>query len=131
MFCWKCGSQNDDNAYRCVQCNEVIQKDAAGGSTGQNFQASPAYGGGHSHYSTEHVPSYLAQAILVTLFCCLPFGIVSIVYAASVNSKVRMGDVYGARMASDKARSWAWASFGCGLVATILWFLLIVVAGGY
>src|SRR5438128_1439779 len=36
----------------------------------------------------SHVPNYLVQSILCTLFCCLPFGIVAIVYAAQVNSKV-------------------------------------------
>src|SRR5207237_6484686 len=32
------------------------------------------------------VPSYLVQSILATLFCCMPFGIVAIVYAAQVSS---------------------------------------------
>lgn len=25
MFCPKCGTKNDDNAFRCVNCSEVIQ----------------------------------------------------------------------------------------------------------
>ena len=25
MYCPQCGTQNDDNAFRCVKCNEVIQ----------------------------------------------------------------------------------------------------------
>ena len=25
MYCPKCGSQNDDNAYRCKSCSEIIQ----------------------------------------------------------------------------------------------------------
>jgi len=25
MYCPQCGTQNDDNAYRCVKCNEIIQ----------------------------------------------------------------------------------------------------------
>ena len=25
MYCPKCGTQNDDNAFRCVKCGEVIQ----------------------------------------------------------------------------------------------------------
>ena len=25
MFCPKCGSKNDDNAYRCTQCSTIIQ----------------------------------------------------------------------------------------------------------
>lgn len=26
MFCPQCGHQNEDNAYRCVQCNSIIQQ---------------------------------------------------------------------------------------------------------
>ncbi len=62
------------------------------------------------------IPSYLAQAILVTIFCCLPFGIVSIVYAAQVNGKVAAGDIDGARDASEKAKTWAWVALGFGLL---------------
>ena len=40
----------------------------------------------------QTVPNYLVQAILTTLFCCLPLGIVSIVFATQVNSKLSVGD---------------------------------------
>jgi len=45
------------------------------------------------------------QAILVTLCCCLPVGIVSIIYATQVNTKRDAGDVAGALEASENARS--------------------------
>ena len=50
-------------------------------------------------------PSYLVWAILTTLFCCLPFGIASIVFAAQVDSKYNPGDLAGSQQASDRARS--------------------------
>ena len=53
----------------------------------------------------EPIPNYLVQAILATLFCCLPFGIVWIVFAAQVNSRAAAGDVQGAQVASQKAGS--------------------------
>ena len=65
------------------------------------------------------VPNYLVQAILVTVLCCLPFGIPAIVYAASVSGKLQAGDVMGARVASDKARFWCWMGFWFGLLSTI------------
>lgn len=75
----------------------------------------------------ESPPSnYLVWAILSTVFCCLPFGIVSIVFAAQVNSKWQEGDVSGARMASKNAKTWAWISFGIGALALIFWFFLII-----
>ena len=68
-------------------------------------------------------------AILSTLFCCLPLGIASIVFAAQVNSKYAAGDIAGAQDSSEKAasslcgrRSSAWSS-------AILYILLVVVLG--
>jgi hypothetical protein len=76
------------------------------------------------------IPNYLPHAILTTLFCCLPFGIVSIVNAAQVNSKVASGDLAGAQEASRKARTWALASFATGLVVLAIYVIFIVAGGG-
>lgn len=45
-------------------------------------------------------PNHLVWAILSTLFCCLPLGIASIVFAAQVNGKHAAGDVAGAQESS-------------------------------
>ena len=75
------------------------------------------------------VPNYLVPAILTTLFCCLPFGIVSIVYAAQVNDKLAAGNRAGALESSRKAKMWAWISFGTGLVVIAGSLLVSVVFG--
>lgn len=49
----------------------------------------------------------LVWAILSTLFCCLPFGIVSIVYASKVDSEWALGNFDEAEDAAKKARTWA------------------------
>jgi hypothetical protein len=74
-------------------------------------------------------PNYLVWAILTTILCCLPFGIVSIVYAAQVNSKWTAGDIEGAQSASKNAKIWAWVAFGVGLAAAIIWAILTLVIG--
>jgi len=71
-------------------------------------------------------PNYLVWAIVTTVLCCLPFGIVSIVYAAQVNSKWQMGDFEGAKLSSKNAKLWAWISFGVALAGALLWFLLVI-----
>jgi len=71
-------------------------------------------------------PNYLVWAILSTIFCCLPFGIVSIVFAAQVNSKWLEGDVTGANVASRNAKTWAWVSFGVGLAFVLVWVILVI-----
>jgi hypothetical protein len=73
---------------------------------------------------SNRVPSYLTQAILLTLFCCWPFGIVAIVYAARVNAKLEVGDFEGAVIASDNAKKWCWISFGSGIISMLLLILL-------
>lgn len=65
---------------------------------------------------SSDIPNYLWQSIVVTLCCCLPFGIVAIVYAAQVKSKAGVGDYTGAQEASNKAKMWCWIGFGVGLL---------------
>lgn len=65
-------------------------------------------------------PNYLAWAIITTILCCIPFGIVSIVYAAMVNSKWHAGDLEGAQKASKNAKIWIWVSVGFGILSIVL-----------
>jgi hypothetical protein len=54
--------------------------------------------------------TYMVWAILATLLCCLPFGIVSIVKASQVSTLYYQGNYAEARAASRAARNWAIAS---------------------
>lgn len=71
-------------------------------------------------------PNYLIPAILVTIFCCLPGGVVTIIYATQVNSKYQAGDIAGAEEASKKAKMWAMISAGAGVVVIILAIIINV-----
>lgn len=79
--------------------------------------------------NTPYVPNYLAQAILVTIFCCLPFGIPAIVFAAQVNGKLAAGDYEGARASSRKAKTWTWVAFGVGLGAILISLIFYIILG--
>ncbi|HEU0152869.1 MAG TPA: CD225/dispanin family protein [Arenimonas sp.] len=68
-----------------------------------------------------HVENNLVWAILSTICCCVPFGIVAIVYAARVNTKLAAGDVQGAMSDANNAKIWSWVSFGLGLVVGLLY----------
>ena len=63
--------------------------------------------------------NYLVGAILSTIFCCQVLGIVSIIYAAQVNSKWQAGDYDGARQASKNALTWIWVSVGSAVILFI------------
>ena len=68
--------------------------------------------------------NYLVESILVTIFCCQPFGIVGIVYASQVNSKYAVGNYEGAITASKNAKKWMIWGIVIGAI-TVVGFLLI------
>ncbi|WP_047452109.1 CD225/dispanin family protein [Alistipes sp. ZOR0009] len=70
--------------------------------------------------------SWLVESILVTIFCCLPFGIVGIVNASRVESRYYAGDIEGAMRASQEAGKWTKVAFWLGLVVVILYVILAV-----
>ena len=84
----------------------------------------------HTPVAHQHIPNYLVPAILVTIFCCWPFGIPAIVFAAKVDGKVSRGDIAGALDSSNKAKTWTWVSFGSGLVVVVLYIGLMVAGAG-
>lgn len=73
------------------------------------------------------VPNHLAWAIVVTIIafcaCCvvgaIP-GIVAIVFASQVNSKLAAGDRAGAEQASKNAKLWSWITTGLVVVGLLL-----------
>jgi len=71
-------------------------------------------------------PNYLVFAILVTIFCCQILGIVSIVFAAQVNSRWNAGDMQGALDASKNAKLWAWIGLGSGVLVLIVVLILAI-----
>jgi hypothetical protein len=76
----------------------------------------------------EEINDYVLESILVTLFCCQPFGIIALVYATQVKSYLIGGFIKEAREASEKAKNWSSAGFWSALVliAVSLFFLLLV-----
>jgi hypothetical protein len=74
------------------------------------------------------VPNYLIPAI-ISLFCCLPLGVVGVIFAAQVNGKVAAGDTAGALDASKKAKLFSFIAIGVGLVGIICYVLFVVLWG--
>lgn len=65
----------------------------------------------------EPMPStYLVWSILTMLFCCIPTGIVAIIYSSKVSSCYSSGDYAGARKASDAAAMWIIITVVLGLI---------------
>lgn len=66
-------------------------------------------------------PSYLIWSVLSTVLCCLPAGIVAIIFSSQVSSKFYSGDIDGANRASERAQIWIIVSFVIGVLANTLY----------
>ena len=98
-YCPNCGNQIDRGMTFCAQC---------GAQVGGRSRAPVARG---------EIKSHMVGAIL-QLIVCLPAGIVPLIYASQVNSKLAQGDIAGAQEASNKAS--LWINIGTAIVGTLL-----------
>lgn len=90
----------------------------------------PTYAaGGATPQQAPVVPpkSWLVESILVTLFCCLPFGIVGIIKASETNSAISRGDFAAAEASSRDAGKWTKIGFWVGIGVAVLYILFYVV----
>jgi hypothetical protein len=69
--------------------------------------------------------NYLVFSILVTLFCCLPFGIVAIVKSSQVSGLWAQGRYAEAQASADAAKKWVIWSLVAGVVVAIIYGILI------
>lgn len=75
-----------------------------------------------------NVPNNMVIAIIATvvslLFCCLPHGVISLIYALQVNKKAAAGDIGGAEAAAKSARTWGMISIILAVLALVLNIIL-------
>lgn len=139
-YCINCGQPLDDNARFCTACGVPVpplqnEPQPEPQQAYEQPRPQPQYGYGAApqetaqptrpHPTGPKPSSYLVWAILCTIFCCLPFGIVSIVYAAKVDNLWNAGNYYEAEEASRKARLWLLIGVIIGIVSIVINFIFI------
>lgn len=74
----------------------------------------------------ELPPTNLVWAIITTVLCCVPCGVVAILYASKVSSALQSGDLAAARSASEKGAWWCIGGIVAGIVFQPLLPLLML-----
>lgn len=105
--CNYCNADNMDSAVFCEKCGQRL---------------------GDVYNKPPMPDSHLVWAILTTLFCCLPLGIVSIVQASKVSGFYYGGNYQAAQEASESAKKFAIISAIVGLIGSVLYFFLILLS---
>ena len=114
MDCPNCQSQVPPNEAANPSCGTVL-------SDANAPQPQP---------QPQTVNTWLIPSILVTVCCCLPFGIVAIVFASKANTCLGMQDYEGAKKAAHTAKIWFWVALGTGIVANFIALVLQLAAAG-
>ena len=83
----------------------------------------PQWGAPYGGAGPRQVQTWLWQSIAVTLLCCMPLGVVGIVFAAQAQGALNAGDIAEAQRKADTARTFAIAGFVIGLVLIPFVFL--------
>lgn len=82
----------------------------------------------HNNIPAEPMPkNYLLFAVLATILCCTPLGIVALIYSSRVSSRYYMGDLDGAKRSSIMAERWIIASFVVGLLSATLYVPIMII----
>lgn len=73
--------------------------------------------------------NYLVWAILATVLCCVPLGIVSIVKSTKVDSLWNAGQHNEAYQAANDAKKWAIIAAASGLIFAVIYFIFCMIVG--
>jgi hypothetical protein len=128
MFCPKCGAQNSDAASFCVSCGQPLN--AAASSTGSGTYGTPPPPPVQNAGMGVKPKNWLVESILVTIFCCLPLGIVGIINASKVDGKFAAGDHAGAQQSSAEAAKWTKIGFFVGIGVSVIYGIWLFLLGG-
>lgn len=82
-----------------------------------------------SQYKPMKPDNNMIWAILSTVLCCLPFGIYAIIQASKVNGLYNSGNYAEAQAMADSAKKWAGVGAIIGLVGSVIYALLLILAG--
>lgn len=136
--------ENVEGSYQNDPYKSVNQEQNTSYGEPNNYEYGQGYGQQNQNYNQQNqgyyqqnnfngmpqkpvnwVP-YLILSIISTLCCCLPFGVVGIVFSAKINSAMLAGNLEEAQNNAKMARIWIIVSFAIGLLTWLIYMVLIV-----
>lgn len=150
MNCKKCGALLEGNEKFCQACGQAVAEDATASvpynekteavEQQQDVNESrdwnqlsyaapdpmenPMYGQYMGQPPVSQT-AYLVFSILATVLCCLPFGIVGIVYAAKISGLNAAGDFDGARKAAKTSMIWTIVSAATAILVVVFYVVVM------
>ena len=115
MFCKQCGAQVPDGASFCTQCGYPQgdqQPNLTTAAPPVDLIANP-----------QSLNDYLVQNVLSTFCCCLPAGVVGIVFSINAGSARDRGDWTAAQKNARYAKYCFWTAL---LLGFLTWITLII-----
>ena len=117
------GSSSQNDTYPNNYQNNTYQNGYQNG----DYQNMPPYQ--QNQGDTVNWVPYLVLSIISTLCCCIPFGIVAIVFSAKINSAVTAGNIEEAKKAAKTAKIWIIVAVAAGLLASIAYLVISALIG--
>lgn len=122
-YIWKEGLPQWVKAQTLPELNGLIIQQPPQPPFSQPYAAAPQQ---QSTFAVQP-KTWLVESILVTLFCCLPFGIVGIVNACKVDTLFSAGQIQAAQKASAQAKKWTIISFFVGIAVIVIYIISMIV----
>jgi len=139
-ICSKCGAELKPSANFCTNCGASVAaaapvetvEPADENAVGRIDGGSPAPVSPPPDCAAppaapqRKIENHLIRSIIAAVCCCMPLGVVGIVYAAKVDALLRQGDLAAAEDAGKKAALWSILAIGVGLTVNVLTTVLMI-----
>jgi hypothetical protein len=122
---WDGTAWTEHTAAGVAQAAAPVAPTAPAAPAAPSFAADISAGGNPSGAAPD---PWLWQSIVVTLLCCMPFGIAGIVNASKANSLIAAGDIAGATVAAQKAKKWTLIGVGSGIAVIVIYVVFVAIA---
>lgn len=121
MFCPKCGGKLEEGQQYCAKCctnaSEIAEQPVATPAAEEPEVVEAVV-------VQPKLNTWLVPSILVTACCCLPFGIVGIIFASKASSALKVGNYEEASQNAAKAKMWTLIGLGIGIVTNAIAFII-------